>query len=645
MHWHKRILFGGVLLVIIAALLNRGGGPLMSHLILTVVTFLIVVSAFFLRKHFESKSLNVPEIFLIGFLIFFLVSFFFSRTPNYGINELLLFSNATILILLIRRSGILEKDIEYFKTGLVFVALAEAIAGIFIYTKFAYPRFGGTFIDLGAPYTSFANDFANFSLLLLPLCFEKFFRAMRVGEKVMYGLIAGIVFAGFLLSFSRGGWIAFAFAMLIWGIWFLIIHRKNIREHIKGFLVKTVILVIITVGIVTSVQLMRGLVFPVNTFWGKATLTEDEGGASIKERLNFWRGALHIIGERPVLGNGILSFRFLYPEYQPDFGANWDHPHNMVLKIGVENGLPAALLFLGFLITFAWKFIKESKRLVFILPLMIGALASFGHNLVDYNYIVSNFTLFAVFLGIGIAMLSGGKFIFRSPSKIPITSLCLVGSLLLTSLALNEGFFSLYFKSGRIALGEGDTFWAQHDLEESKKLIFDRDLYVYLSALYQKQDATGKERGIPTMEFCKDDCIYADVLNRLGEVELLKTNDRDRAHAYFSKALARDSKNRFRYYYNFFTSAAPKENLSSMKNTVQTLLKEYETVLRKNSHFTILTDNPQYAIKLYDYFSDPRFQPISENAKKSANRLRQIWLREIEKYVKKYGPLPEPAPL
>lgn len=629
------LVLGGILLVIVSALLNRGGGPLASHLVLTVVTFVIALLAFFGREKLKQHPIDLLEKFLLGFLIFFLFSFITSLTKNFGINELLLYTNAVILIFILRRIQFTETNIEKFKTGLVFVALLESLAGMFIYIRFSYPRFGGTFIDLGAPFTSFANDFANFSILLLPICFERFFHALRAGEKVLYGLISAIVFGTFLLSFSRGGWISFAVAMIIWGIFLVIIHRKN-----SSFLKRAVILMLVTVGVISFLNFTRGQVYPVISFWGKATLSADEGGASIKERLDFWQGSLKLIAERPLLGSGILSFRYLYPKYQPDFGTNWDHPHNILLKMGVENGIIATFFFLGFLIVFAYRYIKTAyaspQKFSFTFPLMAGALGAFGHNLVDYNFIVSNFTLFAVFLGITASFLPQENLFSRfahffSKSSTPIISLCLVMSFTLISLGAHEGYYSYLFKKGRTALTGGNFIQAEEYFHKSKNLIFERDLPIFTVALYQKQNNIEAERAY--LQQAAENTPYAAMLNRLGEIDL-QIGAQEEAKKHFQKALSLDPKNRLRYYYNLFQTL-PVEEKEQQKSAVLALLEEYETILRKNAHFTTLTDNPKYAVKLYEFFGDSA----------SASRVRKIWLNETLKYVKKYGSLPSPQPL
>ena len=45
----------------------------------------------------------------------------------------------------------------------------------------------------------------------------------------------------------------------------------------------------------------------------------DEGGASASERAEFWEGAASLIKDRPLLGGGVGSFKYLFPKYQRTF--------------------------------------------------------------------------------------------------------------------------------------------------------------------------------------------------------------------------------------------------------------------------------------------------------------------------------------
>lgn len=70
----------------------------------------------------------------------------------------------------------------------------------------------------------------------------------------------------------------------------------------------------------------------------------DAGGTG-NERLIIWKDTLVMIQEHPVLGIGTGSFHTIVP-YKPD--EPYRYPHNLILEVMVEQGIPGVLLWLGF---------------------------------------------------------------------------------------------------------------------------------------------------------------------------------------------------------------------------------------------------------------------------------------------------------
>lgn len=70
----------------------------------------------------------------------------------------------------------------------------------------------------------------------------------------------------------------------------------------------------------------------------------DAGGTG-NERLIIWKDTLGMIQQHPVLGIGTGSFHTVVP-YKPD--EPYRYPHNLILEVIVEQGIPGFLLWLGF---------------------------------------------------------------------------------------------------------------------------------------------------------------------------------------------------------------------------------------------------------------------------------------------------------
>ena len=299
---------------IFAVFFNRGGGPLLSHLVLTGTVFATVCLCFIFRRKLNFKF-GLPAVFYFLFLLFFIISLFASVTPQFGLAELLLFVNAGILFVIFSSLEISEKDLRVLKIGLIIIAVINVLIGFFIYTKTAFPRFTGTFVDLKEPYTSFGNDFANWLIFILPLAIEQFFhKHKRFTTTLVFGLTVTILFSGFLLSFSRAAWLSLlAVAVLAVG-WFL--ANKIQILNARTVLLKAIAIIILTVLLVNGLQSIRSWRFETISLYEKLTFQADEGGASASERIQFWEGAVKLIKDKPYFGSGVLSFKYLYPKYQ-----------------------------------------------------------------------------------------------------------------------------------------------------------------------------------------------------------------------------------------------------------------------------------------------------------------------------------------
>ena len=616
----------------VAALLNRGGGPLMAHLVLTgvvaIMTFVFVVAVW--RKKIKVRW-GLPVFFYALFLVFFLASFLASLTPQFGVNELLLFANTGLLLIIFSSMEANLADLRFFSRFLIALATVEVLFGIFIYTQTPFPRFTGSFLDLARPYTSFGNDFANWMLLVIPLAVAEFLRNHeRVTTKILTGVALALILSGFLLSFSRAGWLSLIVAGLVAATWYGVHSLRAKKKLNASIVVRTVAVIALTILIVQGIQSTRAVRYPTTSFLDKIFMRADEGGASASERTAFWKGAAQIIKNRPLLGGGVQSFKYLFPRYQTSFGITWDHPHNIFLKIGVENGVIAMVFFAAFLLSSAGVFLPFLRSAPFhaALPLLIGALGALGHNLIDYNFIVSNFTLMMVFiaLGLGVAMKQ------EKTSGYPraIVASMLVATMLLSALGAHEAYFNFYFKRGREALAARRMQDAVMLLERARGMWFPRDHSTYLAPA--STDRRDKEIALIQAETRHS--IDATLFNRLGELYVEK-KDYKNAEALFEKSLSLDPQNHLRYYYNFF-AVRNAENIPVDPVRIaftKKLLAEYLEVLAHNNHFTILTDNQKYASKLYELLG----------MRKEHEVFAALWFQELINFTIKYGKIDNPV--
>ena len=635
-----RIFLALVGLIEIAALLNKGGGSLVAHLALTGITAVMVLgfAAAMMRKKITVKW-SVPLVCYALFLLFFLASFFTSLTPQFGLNELLLFVNTGLLLVIFSSVETTPTDMRFFSGFLITLATLEVFFGAFIYTKTSFPRFAASFIDLGQPYTSSVNAFANWMLLIIPLAAAEFLKKHeRKTTTLLTGLVLALILSGFLLSFSRGAWLSLTVVGVIAMIWHGVHAVRAERKFSISFAARIVAVIALTIVIVQGLQSARSVQYKTTSFLDKVFMRADEGGASASERAEFWEGAASLIKDRPLLGGGVGSFKYLFPKYQRTFEINGDHPHNIFLKIGVENGVIAMLLFAAFLVSTAvllMRFLKRNPQHM-ALPFLLGALGALGHNLIDYNFIVSNFTLVMVFIALGLGAVVKNAAPLRQ--SIIIWSMIFI-SLALLALGAHEAYYNVYFKRGRDALDARRITDAVTFLEHSRSMFFQRDLSMYLAAAYEKQfyltkNQNWRNKEIAFIQAGIRHSVDAALFDRLGELYAEK-KDYGSADELFKKSLMLDPQNHFRYYLNFL-DVRRKENVPvdpARITFIKKLLTDYLGALANNRHLTIITDNPKYASMLYEFLG----------MKKEQEAFSSLWFQELVKFSMQYGKIDTPS--
>ncbi|PIQ77280.1 hypothetical protein COV82_05255 [Candidatus Peregrinibacteria bacterium CG11_big_fil_rev_8_21_14_0_20_46_8] len=639
-----------VLLFEIFTFANRGGGPLFSHLLLTGTTFIIVLLTIIGSLKFKLNNRAAAYAYL-GFFVFFLLSLLVSRTPSFGLNELLLFGNVGILFFIISNLNISEREAKWFAIGVVGIFFVNALIGYFVYIYEPFPRFVGTFIDLDAQHTTFGNDFANAMLLVFPLSLWLLIRHHARTTGLLISLLSSaVLLSALLLGFSRGAWAAGLTALVLFAGWQIAQHFRHrtfwdVIDKGKEFagldpyvaprwaVMRILAAIFLGIILVNGLQMSRARNFDIISFFDKATFQADEGSASVSYRWEYWRGAAKLIAERPIFGHGVWSFRHFFPKHQETFGIAENHPHNLFLKIGVENGLPAALFFALFIGAIGYQAlpILWRQRFPAALFFFLGPLAAFGHNLLDFNFVSSNFTLFVVLMAVGVALLQRSE---RSQATPNYVVFCMAASTLLFALALFEGYYNVDFKLGRGNLEDGEIDRAIHHLERAEHLIFERDRADYLAQAYRaKYRATNSEhwrdRAYALLNEHTKTTVDAQLLSHFAELAYAK-NETEAAQMSVLRALELDPKNHFKYYNQAL--AYFNEEDAEYRNTVsaaEPLLEEYWDILNENRQHTILTNNPHYAIQLH----------LRLGNEAEAERAAALWSRELGKFTTKFGAL------
>jgi putative inorganic carbon (HCO3(-)) transporter len=223
-------------------------------------------------------------------------------------------------------------------------------------------RFSGT---LGS-----ANTAGSYLSLSLTIALSVLITSLKRWYKQLALVAFALGAVSLILTFSRGGWTAFAISLTI--LCFFAWQR--------GWLSLTVPFAFVVLALLVALVFQDAII--------NRLVADDRGSAY--SRLPLMRLAFQIIRDNPVLGVGANNFaaaikQYLTPDYNGDFIYS---VHNQYLLIWAETGFGGLLAFLWFLaqtLRRAWQCWKLSDRLLspFALAFMTGLIGYMTHMFVD----------------------------------------------------------------------------------------------------------------------------------------------------------------------------------------------------------------------------------------------------------------------
>ncbi|MCX6734808.1 MAG: O-antigen ligase [Candidatus Peregrinibacteria bacterium] len=345
-------------------------------LVLGFCVLLAILAVVEYKKMREQVSLE--KIFLLIFGLLTILSFSFSQTKNIGFSEVIAFLSVVVLYLIYANQQIDWK--EKFLRIVKMSTLIAVIMGFLNYFMLEEVRMFGPFFNILRNGNVWPNAYALFLLMTWPVLL------LKSGEKVSHwrNVVIAFTIAALLLTFSRGALLVFGGQLVLLGIYFF-------RRMDKKKILTAVTVFVAAIAIFFASNYARSFEHKVINVQERVTFGNDESVTSKQERIEFWKAAIQLSIQKPLLGWGPFSFRYAYNPIQKTFLANSDHPHNIFLKITVENGIPAMVCFLAFLITILVTVLKrfktldqKSKDMVFILSLAV--VGGIMHDMIDYNF-------------------------------------------------------------------------------------------------------------------------------------------------------------------------------------------------------------------------------------------------------------------
>lgn len=259
------------------------------------------------------------------------------------------------------------------------------------------------------------NHFAGLMDLTVPLAFASAFHTYQLwsdprrravstksrGESplefriVFFLFLAVIMVIGSVFSYSRGGILSVAFALIALSV--LTIFK--VRRKSWGILI----------GGLATLALGFSLWVGVGGLVHRFVKMGQAGYMSTQRRTMIWNDTLHLFASNPILGTGLGTYKDALRPFQAHLvDLTIDHAHNDYMEFGVETGLIGfALLFIPIfylLVRMVISFLKDHRR--YRSAILLGCIGStlglLIHSLMDFNLQVpANAMIFAAILGIG----------------------------------------------------------------------------------------------------------------------------------------------------------------------------------------------------------------------------------------------------
>jgi O-antigen ligase len=308
-------------------------GSLSSILGLLVLIGLVLRLTVSRRQH---VPLSATVFLWLGFLAVAATTTLWSLSPTLTANGILEIGSLILIYCLISMSQVDREIIRRVELGLIVGGLAAVAYGLVQLTLLG--GFPNSTPGLPpSPTSRFGNDLLgpnnNAVAFLLPLCIclQRSATAPRAATRRLNGAIALLMFLGIVMTGSRGGLLAAALCIVV-----LIAAAPRGRRILVSYLVTAIV-----AGLVAL------FLHPLGLAQRNVSTTSSSGRTSI------WKVGLAACPQYCPLGSGWETFPIVYANTQPTVagadvlagqGGSYQ-PHNVILLVAIELGIPGLLLF------------------------------------------------------------------------------------------------------------------------------------------------------------------------------------------------------------------------------------------------------------------------------------------------------------
>lgn len=340
-----------------------------SQILLTASGVLWVALIVRERERFEVPAMFWP---LAAYAAATLVAAFFSINPRISIpdcKQLLLFSIVPIAYrLLPGRRTLTLVDV------LISVAAISAVVGVAQFGLLKYDDLGKRPQGTLGMYMTYAGQ------LMLVACIAAARILFRQTDRAWAALVMPALVVALAATLSRNAWVGACAGI---GVLFLI----------RDFRLVALLPVLAALFIAfapTPLTDRLWSTFQVRSIRNGSATTESSVQSN-RDRIAMAKSGLRIIRDHPWTGVGPDMVRVVYPHYRDKTAVNQlnSHLHNVPIHIAAERGIPALVLWLGFMVMLLRDFLRK-RNTSRLQSVATGALASvvalLAAGLFEYNF-------------------------------------------------------------------------------------------------------------------------------------------------------------------------------------------------------------------------------------------------------------------
>lgn len=213
----------------------------------------------------------------------------------------------------------------------------------------------------------YPNTLAATILLFLPITCASlwnFTRKLTFSSRLLLiSFFAGSALACLFWSGSKSGWLLM---LLLFVLAFL--HLK-VPQTLKN----TLVVAFLILG-------LSGFVLKYATFFQK-------GATSVVARTDYWKAAVDIFKEHPILGTGPGTFSFSYQKIKPPGAEMARLCHNDYLQQAADSGFPGFLTYFGFIFGILGWLYRNSfvKYELGLFSIWLGVMMISAQSFVEFN--------------------------------------------------------------------------------------------------------------------------------------------------------------------------------------------------------------------------------------------------------------------